>query len=317
MVVTIVSGAILASALSCGSHKPLDDLVVAVEQHHAVFLLSGTGSKYRVLQDQDLREGGSGIGYYSPAVRPDQASVVYVRCRVERAQADPGLKRSPGCELVESGIYRDTERIVMRATVLDSPSWSPDGKRLAVIADDRIVLLEPAGDRVLWETEVTGRDTGTSRIARHPAADSIDGDSRSYLRWSDDASELYLVVPTGDQRGIARIDSSAGDLKWLDLQVPLFSWRKYDPQRTAERGNILGRGAVIGGGSLPLDRAYSALFGSVENPVWNPAFSPDGRFYFYVTRREGAFANEWVEGYDTESHRVFRVRTLWWAPYAE
>jgi hypothetical protein len=183
---------------------------------------------------------------------------------------------------------------------------------VVVIADDRIVRMSPGEPRTVWETEVTlRRSHEDARFASHP------GDYfRSYLRWDEHGSELFLVVRTLHDKAIGRVESVSGRIEWLDLQVPEFTWGKYNPISTAEQAPLAPRGGIAGT-ELPQEAAYSSLFGSIENPVWSPTFSTDRRFYFYVTRREGFLANGWIEGFDRKTHEAFRVRTLWWDLYAE
>jgi hypothetical protein len=134
-----------------------------------------------------------------------------------------------------------------------------------------------------------------------------------YMRWSKDGLRLYLRVRnTNVERQqtnpglmelwkLGEIETSSGSFSWHQNASFNFLYSRIFPKST----------------KVQESPAIVTLFGSVENPVLRPIWSPDGRYYFYETRREGFVAKGWIERYDTATKQSKPVKTLWWAPYVE
>ncbi|MFP5460727.1 MAG: Tol-Pal system beta propeller repeat protein TolB [Gammaproteobacteria bacterium] len=154
-----------------------------------------------------------------------------------------------------------------------SPSWSPDGSRLAYVS------FEAKKPVVYVHTLATGQRKAVANFKGSNSAPawSPDGSSLAVALTRDGLSQIYLIGADGG--GAARrLTNSSG----IDTE-PVFSPDGRSLYFTSDRGGSpqIYRMPVSGGA------ASRITFGSQYNV--SPRISPDGRTLAFVTRRDGGF----------------------------
>ena len=154
-----------------------------------------------------------------------------------------------------------------------SPSWSPDGSRLAYVS------FEAKKPVVYVHTLATGQRKAVANFKGSNSAPawSPDGSSLAVALTRDGLSQIYLIGADGG--GAARrLTNSSG----IDTE-PIFSPDGRSLYFTSDRGGSpqIYRMPVSGGS------ASRITFGSQYNV--SPRISPDGRTLAFVTRRDGGF----------------------------
>lgn len=154
-----------------------------------------------------------------------------------------------------------------------SPSWSPDGGRLAYVS------FESKKPVVYVHTLATGQRRAVANFKGSNSAPawSPDGASLAVALTRDGLSQIYLIGADGG--GAARrLTTSIG----IDTE-PVFSPDGRDLYFTSDRGGApqIYRMALSGGGATRI------TFGSQYNV--SPRISPDGKTLAFVTQRNGRF----------------------------
>ncbi len=154
-----------------------------------------------------------------------------------------------------------------------SPSWSPDGTRLAYVS------FESRKPVVYVHTLATGQRTPVANFKGSNSAPawSPDGRKLAVALTRDGLSQVYLIDADGSGTP-RRLTSSPG----IDTE-PAFTPDGRSLFFTSDRG---GSPQIY---RMPLDGAAPTrvTFGSSYNV--SPRISPDGRLLAYVTRRDGRF----------------------------
>lgn len=153
-----------------------------------------------------------------------------------------------------------------------SPSWSPDGKRLAYVSFE-------SGKPVIYvQTLATGQRVPLANFKGNNSAPawSPDGSQLAIVLSRDGISQIYII--NADGSGLRRVMRSP----LIDTE-PQFSPDGSSLVFTSDRGGSphVYRVPVSGGD------AQRITFNGSYNI--SPALSPDGNNLVYVTRRDGAF----------------------------
>ncbi|HWS75068.1 MAG TPA: Tol-Pal system beta propeller repeat protein TolB [Quisquiliibacterium sp.] len=154
-----------------------------------------------------------------------------------------------------------------------SPSWSPDGSRLAYVS------FEAKKPIVYVHTLATGQRRVVANFKGSNSAPgwSPDGSSLAVALTRDGLSQIYLIGADGSGSA-RRLTSSSG----IDTE-PVFSPDGRSLFFTSDRGGSpqIYRMALSGG------EAVRVTFGSQYNV--SPRISPDGKTLAFVTRRDGRY----------------------------
>lgn len=154
-----------------------------------------------------------------------------------------------------------------------SPSWSPDGSRLAYVS------FEAKKPVVYVHALATGQRRAVANFKGSNSAPawSPDGSSLAVALTRDGLSQIYLIGADGS--GAARRLTTSGG---IDTE-PVFSPDGRNLYFTSDRGGApqVYRMSLSGGDAVRI------TFGSQYNV--SPRISPDGKTLAFVTRREGRY----------------------------
>jgi hypothetical protein len=259
--------------------------------------------------------------YRSPDVHPDGSRVAYVHEIILYLQQGPQEEfrhwfgrltewhddHPDEAELKVAEVRTGAEHVVHeppRAIFVASPVWSPSGDRLAFLEGKDLAILD--GSTYQEVDRVKGV------LAR---AVSRFGHNR--LRWGQDGDTLYLDAMDDCQRvneqascsGIGKIDLSTHALTWLGAEGFRKERAELRPVVNIQCGTSFFQGDNLGTVQLPDTVAVYSLFGP-PNICRDGIWSPGRRFYFTRNGSQGFFSSDWIEGYDLQTGRIFRVRTL-------
>jgi len=160
------------------------------------------------------------------------------------------------------------------------PTWSADGNKLFFINTNHLV----AYDYTEKHTTILFDFPETQSAGLLPESGN--------MALSKDGSALYCMLGQGtDKYAFWRIDASGSQESQLGV----------------------GHKSSVSGFHFPAelsDECIETLFGSREKPVWDPAVSNDGRYYFYVESETGPLAKRLLKGYDRTQKTGFDVLNL-------
>ncbi|MGH8754133.1 MAG: Tol-Pal system beta propeller repeat protein TolB [Burkholderiales bacterium] len=220
------------------------------------------------------------------------ADVVY-----EKLTGDPGVFSTKICYVVKLGNKYElqiadadgygSQTVVTSNESIISPSWSPDGNRLAYVSFERKKAV------IYLQSLLTGQ---RALLANYPGSNSApawtpDGKRLAVVLSKDGVSQIYLVNPDGS--GLHRITHSEA----IDTE-PNFSrdgkWIIF----TSDRGGSpqIYRMPASGGESerLTFEGTYNV----------SPRFSPDGKSFVFLQRGAGGNFNIAVEDLATRQVQV-------------
>lgn len=291
--------------------------VLGAEVDYGVIIVDSNGSR---IQQFPARRSGSDridVSYFWPYVVNSGTAVLMVRChglQKEYGFLQPGTRAQGGCDLVEGDIASGSETVILKHTekeFLNSPVPHPSEDSVVVIRGQEILGISyPSGGRAFSIPVPEFRDF----------APWDPRGLRPYLRWDESGQTLYIAgmrSHSHQRRGglidVGVVSFESDRVAWMPLATPVFLYGKHDRDYFVQNGDTLIPRKL----SMKPEPAFLALFGDVHNPVLEPIFTEDRRYYFYVTRKEGFLARQWIEGYDRNSNATFEVRTLWRHLYVE
>ena len=183
------------------------------------------------------------------------------------------VKRGPKFELqIADADGAGEETALASFEPIISPSWSPDGRRLAYVsfeAKKPVVYVHSLQD---GKRQVAANFKGSNSAP----AWSPDGSRLAVCLSRDGGSQIYLVNPDGSN--VRRISQSAG----IDTE-PVFSPDGQSLYFTSDRGGSPQIYRMPAGGG----EAQRVTFEGTYNV--SPRISPDGRVLAYIARNGGKF----------------------------
>ena len=183
------------------------------------------------------------------------------------------VKRGPRFELqIADADGAGEETALASFEPIISPSWSPDGRRLAYVsfeAKKPVVYVHSLAD---GKRHVAANFKGSNSAP----AWSPDGQRLAVSLSRDGGSQIYLVNPDGSN--VRRISQSAG----IDTE-PVFSPDGQSLYFTSDRGGSPQIYRMPAGGG----EAQRVTFDGTYNV--SPRISPDGRVLAYIARNGGKF----------------------------
>ncbi len=289
--------------LACHS-RASEEQVLAFERRGSVTVLTQSGEKVDSLTAGKTSDGRWRFGYFAPDVNPDGSTVAVVRCFLTLESGAYQIDRE-GCSLLARSLRSGEEQLLLTGQTLDSPSWHPSKNQVALFREREVLVLDTDSRKILTRATILPRIRVAGSEVGFDTKPSLHFTHRPYIVWSETAERLLIVTTAR----IGSLTLHTSNFEWLKLPVPDFLRGRQEYSEF----NTVGRPRPQL--TQPDHPVYEAVFGAPEHRVWNPTFSPDGRYYFYAAYREGLGARHWIEAYDRERKKTFSVRTLWWYPY--
>ena len=314
----------------------LDELRIPYESENGISVISGTGktildlSAKRAVGEMAKKDWSGDwlleYGYFAPDVHPAQDRLVCLRYHHFFEQQ----RHDARCDLVEISLKKGKPLIQTVYTPpadrnIASPIWSPDGRHIA--------FFQFGKHGMPTEVTILHKEDGRigKRFALQEAKASVHFD---YLRWSADGRKLFVRVGRlppenmfnnegiktsgllAQDVGILKVDS--GSVQWLGQWMGTGRYGIQQINGKSPEESKFEYGEWKQKIESPEDsEALETLFGSGENKVDHPVWSPDRRYYFCERYKDGFWANGWVERYDTQTKKRVRIKTIWWAPYRD
>ena len=240
-----------------------------------------------IWQDGQSRELTTGGTWRQPAFSPDGQEIAYVY-RGENF-SDLFVMAADGSS--SRRLTRGQAAVLAENDWTFRPAWSPDGSRLAYIADTSSYFP------VVWmiDSDGGGRRQLMQAWNWDTAADAIS--------WSPDGKRVAVTVSasTGEASQIYLLDSQSGAFEKLTSHPQ----GAFDPAWSPD-GGVMAYVAREGGrGELRVRRlegdgeAHSNKLAYIRSPVW----SPDGRSLAVLSAETGAF-EVWIAAVDTEGEEI-------------
>ncbi len=278
-----------------------------------VGVVSGTGRQILKLEPESQimtwSEGGIFTNYstdHSPDVHPAQDRIICVRCQSDYR-----------CKLIEvrldgKGSLPEVIYVPPKGEIIDSPVWSADGRQIAFLIGKDIGIVDRESMQLIHRISI-GK---TDEVPLY----TLEIQNRDYIRWNEDGTRLFLW---GNHSGpgyggtvtdIGELEIASEKFQWLGVHGIDFIYGKSVGRSIYDQVNK--RYTHISQ-LLEDTSAVRALFGSSKNMVLRPIWSPDRRYYFYLTKKEGFLAKEWLERYDAQTEKSAAIKILWRALYVE
>jgi len=224
---------------------------------------------------------------HEPSISPDGRTVVFARIeeidgkRTVDGQVVPAQLRFSNVVMKDSrggaekvlidGLVRAASGF-HEVTWFDAPAASPDGKRIAVVADDG----HGYSDLALYDPQ-TGKRVALLSQGSNLADPVWSPDGQTIAVTSYTLGEPRLLLVAADGRVSNPVKLSAGGEPYRPSYSPDGSWLVYTLRH--EGKNDLHAVQVSGGRDVAL---------TSDGKSWNGVFSPDGKQMAFLRERDGA-----------------------------
>ncbi len=269
-----------------------------------ILVLKGSGRKLLKLKPEPpSRDLPITHDLYSPDVRRDGLSVIYVENSIRLGKGDPVPSQTELREILIEGKKQRTIYTPPEGYFVASPTWSPAGDRIALLEYKDLVILDAVSFKEIQ------RITDVLLGCVTPWTQSLS------LVWSEDGKSLFLDATSDSIRtengvaknGVRAIDLEPPAVQWLGIARPDMGWpcawdQNPDQDPTAYR--------------MPDVPAVRALFGP-PNVCRDGKWSSGHRYFFYKMGSEGFFTSNWLEAYDVQRGKRLRIKTLGRRFYSE
>lgn len=265
---------------------------IAVPNNRSIFLVNGQGDT------QEIFAANNDLSYSNPTLTGRRVSAI------ESSRCDPPATCKENNRLVSYNLDTKIYGREIFPMNISYGTWSPNNKYILTLSDNERTLSILEGKKNLMELKrVSGMTISFYENAR----------------WLSDTKiivhGLIVEYPPSLDEILATIEVPSGKVKIL--------CRGWISNQFSDGGILRQSTDMLGENEINLNSCFknseaSAILGSGQWPVGNLYDSSDtiGRFYFY--KRWNTFGNGlmpeftkiWVEGYDTETHQTFRVKTL-------
>jgi hypothetical protein len=229
------------------------------------------------------------VSYSQPALSPDEKKIISVKTY--------STGESYGREdLVVVDLEKNLQTVLYSVSeskmLLGSPIWSLDGNCIYFLGND-----------ILYRFEISKMNM--TELAKIPISEKIYIYDRFYARIEKTGQSIIVLCPMNKYRGYAIYDLNLTDRTLKEI----FSSESSGEMRDS---NML---------KLIYDKfdtnMFEAIFGSRDYPVFEPNYSADRRFYYFVIKKNGLFAKHWLGAYDKKNHKSIDLKVLYRDLYAE
>jgi len=224
---------------------------------------------------------------HQPSISPDGRTVVFARVeqidgkRMVDGQVVPAQLRFSN--VVMKDARGGTERILIdglikassgfhEVTWFDTPAWSPDGKRIAVVAD----AGNGYSDLALYDTQTGKRAAPPLSQGSNLADPAWSPDGKTIAVTSYTLGEPRLLLVSADGRQSNPVKLGTGGEPYRPSYSPDGSWLTYTLRH--EGRNDLHAVQVSSGRDVTL---------TSDGKSWNGVFSPDGKQLAFLRERDG------------------------------
>lgn len=266
---------------------------IVCEYSGNIYLFDSGSNSFKILLTKNKGDGSENSNtaiYSQPVLSPDENKIICV------GTFSTGTPQSQNDQLLvldlTDGQISTIVKVPFQEGHLGSPIWSIDGNETYFLKNNNLDSCD------LKSLKVT-------QLASMPTEEKFYAYNRFYLRQDGEGKDIYILAPTDGYRGY--------EIFKYNLETSYLE-KLFAKESTGEMVNPLLLKQIAGNVG---QNAFGALFGSAEYPVFEPTFSKDRRFYFFVERKNGAWAKHRLAAYDTKLNNDFDLKVFYRSIYSE
>ena len=300
------------------------------ETASALHIVDVHGSRLRLVVDANPVGEYYGMPYGLHAdISPDGAGIVYTSCEFPKAgtRRDLGEKRAPADFNYEIAVINldgsEQQRLTENSFLDQLPVWSPDGSRIAFVADFAIDRpLHHSNSGALYTMAADGTDVrqlgspGVRDVAYAPPLWSPNGEYLAFITRGNDSFSLNTIRAdgAGERTRIATLFHAPRSSPLASMPPPVPSW-------SPDGGYLAFATAAEESESSTVSTVYTVrpdgseqrklldVRGNVSHVLWSPSGEyvailawiwnggVDSAYYLYVVRSDGTELghHSWVQ----------------------